>query len=211
MHTIIVCNGSIIDYPYYKKYFDKAEFIICADGGASHLKSLGIIPNVLLGDFDSISGQDLDYYMKLNVEVLKFPREKDMTDTELAVSVACDRGFKDVVIIGGTGTRLDHSLSNIYLLKKMLDKGIRGRIVNEYNEIALMSDSIKVDYEDGFNLTLLPLTERVEGITTKGLYYELRGDTLEIGSSRGVSNEFVSSIAEITITSGILLVIKSKD
>lgn len=211
MFAVIVCNGSIIDYSYHKKFFEGADFIVCADGGASHLKKLGMEPHVLLGDFDSISRKHLEYYASLKVKILKFPKEKDMTDTELAVNVAVDRGYKDIVIIGGTGTRLDHTMSNIFLLKQMLDRGVRGRIINEYNEIYLTADSIEVKAEEGFNISLLPATERVEGITTRGLYYPLKGETLEMGSSKGVSNEFVADTAHISITSGLLMVIKSRD
>jgi thiamine pyrophosphokinase len=211
MYAVVVSSGSIIDYLYYDKLFHEAGFIVCADGGAAHLKRMGIVPDVLVGDFDSIDTEHLQYYREKNVEVYKYPKEKNMTDTELAVKVAIDRGYKDIVIIGGTGGRLDHTLSNILLLKKMLDRGIMGKVVNEHNEIFLTAGSVEVIAQEEYNLTLLPVTERVEGITTKGLYYPLRGETIEMGSSRGVSNKFVAGKAQISITSGILAVIKSRD
>ncbi|HOM02131.1 MAG TPA: thiamine diphosphokinase [Acetivibrio sp.] len=211
MYALIVCNGSIIDYSYHRKFFDEADFIVCVDGGALHLKKLGIKPDVLLGDFDSIEDKQLEYYREQKVTILEFPTEKDMTDTELAVDTAIDRGYKDIVIIGGTGTRLDHTLSNIFLLKKMLDRGVKGRVVNEYNEIFLITDSVEVEAEEGCYLTLLPLTSKVEGITTKGLYYPLKGETIEMGSSRGVSNCFIAPTAQISITSGILMVVKTRE
>ncbi|HHV29057.1 MAG TPA: thiamine diphosphokinase [Clostridium sp.] len=211
MYALIVCNGSIIDYSYHRKFFDEADFIVCADGGALHLQKLGIKPDVLLGDFDSIEERYLEYYREQKVTILKYPTEKNMTDTELAVDTAIERGYKDIVIIGGTGTRLDHTLSNIFLLRQMLDRGVRGRIVNEYNEIFLIDDCTEVKAEEGYYLTLLPLTSKVEGITTKGLYYPLKGETIEMGSTRGVSNCFVSQEAQISITSGVLMVIKTRD
>lgn len=211
MYALIVCNGSIIDYSYHRKFFDEADFIVCADGGALHLQKLGIKPDVLLGDFDSIEERYLEYYREQKVTILKYPKEKNMTDTELAVDTAIERGYKDIVIIGGTGTRLDHTLSNIFLLRQMLDRGVRGRIVNEYNEIFLIDDCTEVKAEEGYYLTLLPLTSKVEGITTKGLYYPLKGETIEMGSTRGVSNCFVSQEAQISITSGVLMVIKTRD
>ena len=211
MYAVVVSSGSIIDYSYYDKFFDKAGFIVCADGGAAHLKKMGFIPDVLVGDFDSIDTEHLQYYREKKVEIFKYPKEKNMTDTELAEDVAIDRGCRDIVIIGGTGTRLDHMLSNIFLLKKILDRGVIGRVVNEHNEIFLTADSVEVVAQEGYSLTLLPLTEKVEGITTKALYYPLRGETIEMGSSRGVSNKFVADKAQISITSGILAVIKSRD
>ena len=211
MYAVVVSSGSIIDYSYYDKLFHEAGFIVCADGGAAHLKKMGIVPDVLVGDFDSIDAGHLQYYREKEVEIFKYPEEKNMTDTELAVNVAIDRGYRDIVIIGGTGGRLDHTLSNILLLKKMLDRGVTGKVVNEHNEIFLTAGSAEVMAKEEYNLTLLPVTERVEGITTKGLYYPLMGETIEMGSSRGVSNKFVAGKAQISITSGILAVIKSRD
>ncbi|MDQ2087160.1 thiamine diphosphokinase [Herbivorax sp. ANBcel31] len=211
MTGIIVANGSIEDYSFYKKYFDGENLVIAADGGAFHLRRLGVEPDILLGDFDSISKEDYNFYNKSNIELLEYPKKKDATDTEIAISEAVKRGCNKIIIIGGVGSRFDHSISNVFLLKQMLDKGVIGIVVNEYNEIYLVRDRISVEAEKGYKLSLLPVTERVEGITTKGLYYELADDTIELGSSRGISNEFLSDNAEILIKNGTLMVIKSKD
>jgi thiamine pyrophosphokinase len=209
--AVIVCNGSISDYTYYHKYFIKAEFIISVDGGATHLRKLGITPDVLLGDFDSIIKEDYEYYKNIPVEIIQFPPEKDMTDTELAVEFAMNKGYNTFVFIGALGSRYDHSMANIFILKKLLDKGIKGVIVNETNEIILIRDKIKINKEEGIKVTLLPLSETVEGVTTKGLYYPLLDAVLEMCSTWGVSNEFVADIAEISLRKGLLLVIKSRD
>lgn len=209
--AVIVCNGSISDYSYLKKYFDKSKYIICVDGGAAHLRKFEIKPDVLLGDFDSINKADFEYFRDNAVEILQFPSEKDMTDTELAVELAISKGYKTLVFIGALGTRYDHSISNIFILRQLLDKGINGVIVNEKNEITLIRDTIKINKEEGLKVTLLPLSETVEGVTTKGLYYPLLNAVLLMGSTWGVSNEFISDIAEISISKGLLLVIKSRD
>jgi thiamine pyrophosphokinase len=211
MTAIIICSGSIKDCFYYEKYFKRAKFVICVDGGAKYLRKLGIVPNVLIGDLDSISNEDLAYFKDMNVEIMKYPSQKDMTDAEIAVDYAVDKGFKEIVVIGGIGTRFDHTLANIFLLKKLLDKGIKGILANEKNEITLIKDRIKIEKEEDVKVSLLPLTGIVEGITTKGLYYPLNCEDIEIGSSRGVSNEFKDEIAEVSIKSGILIVIKSKE
>ncbi|NLL04244.1 MAG: thiamine diphosphokinase [Clostridiaceae bacterium] len=211
MTALIVCSGSIEDYSYHMKYFEGAQFIICVDGGAKHIRKFGLVPDILIGDLDSISKEDLDYFKDLKVKIIKYPSQKAMTDTEIAVNYVVDNGYKEVVIIGGIGTRIDHSLANIFLLKQMLDKGIKGTLANEKNEITLIKDGIKIKKEKGAKLTLLPLTKVVEGITTKGLYYPLDCEDIELGSSRGVSNEFEDEFAEISIKSGILIVIKSRD
>ncbi|MDF2523964.1 MAG: thiN [Clostridiales bacterium] len=211
MTALIVCNGSIRDYTYYKEYFDKAELIIGADGGAKHLLEFGVMPHILMGDFDSIASKDLEKFKQLGIEIMKFPVEKDMTDAELAVEYAISKGYKNIILLGVLGTRVDHSLSNIMLLKKMLDVGITGQIVDEYNIITLIHDKISLNRKPGFNLSILPISPRVEGVTTKGLYYPLNNATIEMGSSWGVSNEFAEETAEVTIRDGLLLVIQARD
>jgi thiamine pyrophosphokinase len=211
MTAVIVCNGSISNYQYFKDYFNKADLIIAVDGGAAHLKRFDVKPHLLLGDFDSISDKDLSFYKNLGIEILNFPKEKDMTDTELAVEIAIKRGCRFIIMIGALGTREDHSLSNIFILKMMLDRGVQGLIINENNEITLIKDKIELNREENMNITLLPLSERVEGVTTKGLYYPLHNATINMGSSWGVSNKFTEDKAEVTIRSGLMLVIKSRD
>lgn len=211
MTALIICNGNIRDYTFYNKYFEKADFIICVDGGAAHVRRFGAKPNVLIGDFDSILEDDFNYFKDDGIEIIKFPAEKDMTDTELAVDLAMDRGFDSIIIIGGLGSRIDHSLSSIFILKRLSDAGVSGVIADEYNEVTVIKEKIQLLKEDSIKVTLLPLTERVEGVTTKGLYYPLHNATIEMGSTWGVSNEFNSETAEVTIKNGLLLVIKSRD
>ncbi len=210
--AVIVANGSISDYSFYNDiFYDECDYIICADGAARHLKKYNILPDLLVGDFDSISNEDLEFYKSSGTEVVKFPVEKDMTDTELAVSSAQDRGYKKITIVGGLGTRADHSLSNVFLLVKMLKQGLSGRIIDENNEIIVIDKQVNIERKKDFKITLLSLSKEVTGVNTQGLYYTLKDATLVMGSSYGVSNEFISDIAQISIKSGLLMIILSKD
>ena len=211
MTGVIICGGSIRKYDYIGRYLKDADLVIAVDSGAAHLKGLKAVPHLLTGDFDSISQADYDSLTASGIETLRFPVEKDKTDSELAVELALERGCSTVVLLGALGTRLDHSLSNIYLLKKLLERGARGIIADEHNEVYLTDSSITLGMEAGTKLSLLPLSGRVKGVTTQGLYYPLKDATLDIGSSWGVSNEFVNETATVTITDGLLLVIKSRD
>jgi thiamine pyrophosphokinase len=211
MTAVIVCNGNIDDYAHVRRYFNESAYVIGVDGGAAHLRKLGINPDIMVGDFDSIRKEDFKYFKDLSVEILEFPSKKDKTDTEIAVELAIQKGFKEVVFIGGLGSRMDHSLANVFILKKMLDNGIKGTIVDKYNEITLIDDKIELKREKDAKVTLLSLAGKTEGVTTKGLLYSLENADLELGSSWGVSNEFVEESAEITIKNGLLLVIKSVD
>jgi len=211
MEAVVVCNGEIKDYSFYEKYFKSSKLIICVDGAAYHLMKFGIRPHVLIGDFDSITGMEYNYFANLGVEIMKFPVEKDEIDTELAVEYAINAGCKEITLIGAIGSRFDHTLANVFLLKKMIDKGVRGWIINENNQITLIKDHIILEKQNNEKISLIPFSEKVEGVTTKGLYYLLNNATLKAGPTRGVSNEFTGNTAEVTIKKGLLLVIKARD
>lgn len=211
MTAIIVCSGTIVDYSHIKKYFEAVDLIICADGGASHLGKLGILPHLLVGDFDSIHQSEFDSLFEAGVEVIRFPAEKDTTDTQLAVQLALDRGCDKLILIGATGTRLDHTLANIFLLRTLLESGVKGIIADEHNEIEMINKSIVLKKEKDIKISLVPVGGKVTGVTTEGLYYPLNNATLEFGSTWGVSNEFAEDTAIVTIKEGLLLVIKSRD
>jgi thiamine pyrophosphokinase len=211
MKCVIVCNGYGINKELIAEYLDEETYLICADGGANHLEKLGIAPDILIGDFDSISDKVLAGYKAKGIEVIPFPPEKDYTDSELAVETALSKGFKKITILGGIGTRMDHTLANINLLKKILEAGCEGIIADENNVIRITSSNIKLKRKSGYKVTLLALTPEVQGVTTKDLYYPLKNFTLVQGSTRGVSNEFISEEAAVSIESGLLLVIMARD
>ncbi|MDP4180195.1 MAG: thiamine diphosphokinase [Bacillota bacterium] len=209
MKAVIVSSGSISNYDYPKKYLVGTDILIGVDGGAKHLRKMNVMPDILIGDFDSAAGEDLEYFMNAGVMAIQYPPEKDMTDTELAIDYAIDKGCTSIVLLGCLGTRIDHSLANVFLLKKMLYNNVNGLIANEQNEVMLIKDKIILKSEENSYITLLALSDKVEGVSTKGLLYPLDNADLELGSSWGVSNEFIEDIAEISIKKGLLLVIKS--
>jgi thiamine pyrophosphokinase len=211
MNALVICNGEIRDYHFYKKYFNNSELIICVDGATSHLLKFGVIPHVLIGDFDSVKKEEYDYFKNLGVKIKRFPAKKNEIDTELAVDYAISKGCKKIILLGAIGSRFDHTLANVFLLKKMVEKQIQGWIINENNQITLIKDFISLKKENGEKISLMPFSPKVEGITTKGLYYPLCDATLEAGLTRGISNEFINDIAEISVDKGLLLIIKAID
>jgi thiamine pyrophosphokinase len=211
MKAVLVCNGSIYDYNFIKKYIEQADYIISVDGGASHLKKMGIAPDILIGDFDSANSIDIEYFMEQGIEAYKFPIQKDMTDSELAIEKAVEMGADELVLIGALGSRADHSLANILLLKKSLDIGVRTCIINENNKIFMFNDTFSLKKEEGYKLSLIPVSETVTGVCTKGLKYKLDDATMSLGTSWGVSNEFIDEDITVKIKEGILLVCMSKD
>jgi thiamine pyrophosphokinase len=193
--AVIVCNGAINNYKEIKKYIGQEDYIISVDGGARHLRKMEIAPSILLGDFDSAKSEDLQYFIDKGVEVYKFPIEKDMTDSELAIEKALGIGADELVFIGALGSRVDHSIA----------------IIDEHNEIYMYNTSFTIPQKKGYKLSLIPITDKVTGVSTTGLKYVLKDATMALGTSWGVSNEFLENIARVTIGEGIMLVCVSKD
>jgi len=210
MKAVIICGGEIRDYQYLKKYLEDADIIIAADSGVMHCRGFGVVPHILLGDFDS-SCPGILSQISSQTQIVRFPIEKDMTDSELAANMAIEKGADHIVFLGAIGTRTDHTLANIFMLKKLLDKGVEAIIADEKNEIRIINKSIRLKREEGCFISLLPLNGSARGVTISGFYYPLVNATLEVGSSWGVSNIFTENEAQVTLEEGYLLVIKSWD
>lgn len=208
--ALLISGGRQVSKELIEKYLDR--FIIVADGGARLLMKYRLGADILLGDLDSIGEEALTYIKEHEIEVKKFPAKKDFTDTELALSYLVDEGYKDIVILGALGTRLDHELANLMNLKKLYKKGIRAKIEDDYNEVIYVEEG-SYDFEKTNKkyFSLINAGDRMN-FTTKGLYYEV--ESLEINSenpSRGVSNEMLGEKASIKINSGSAFIIKSRD
>jgi thiamine pyrophosphokinase len=211
MRCAIVSNGDIIDHEIHREIIESCDYIVCADGGARHLRAMNVSPNVIVGDLDSMSDDELEYFSERNIEFYKFPARKDFTDSDLAVRYALEKGCSEIVMLGCIGSRMDHTIANITLLLPLLERGIKARVVDEHNEIFVINDSVLVEGEPGRFVSLIPLSATVEGITLSGFEYPLENATLEMGSSLGVSNQLKDQQGYITIKSGNLLVILAKD
>lgn len=211
MNALIIGSGNVESINLIERIAKISELLICADGGARYFYKAKIKPDVMLGDFDSIEPDLKKNYESAGIKIVKFPSHKDYTDMELALDYAIEKGATNIYIMGATGSRLDHTLSNIQLLHKLKDAGVKGVIINQNNFAFLISDHIELQRKDGFILSLIPATAKVEGITTKGLAYPLQDATMSMGTGLGISNEFISEKAEVTIKKGRLYVILSKD
>lgn len=213
MRFIIVLSGEIINYDFHKKLIQYEDRIICADGGARHIKNMGYMPEIILGDLDSIGDSVFKYFLELKVNFIKYPRMKDETDSEIAIKYAIDNGATEIVLIGALGSRWDHSIANILLLKKIDYFGLKGVIINETNVIQLITSNKKLFLKrrEEYKVSLIPLSNKVKGIKTKGLLYNLNNQPLFFSDSIGISNEFIDDEVEIYIEEGELLVFLSKE
>lgn len=211
MKVLVISNGDIKDYNFYKKLLRDADMIICADGGANHAYQMKIKPDFIIGDLDSIKKEILEFYENKGVVIEKFPSMKDETDTQLAMLKAIKLGASEIIFIGVIGERLDHSYANLSLLLYLLNRNIKGKIVNEMNEIYLINKFIEIEGKKGELLSLLPYSKEVKRIYTKGLLYSLSGQSMNLEMPYGISNVFTEEKAFIEIGEGLLLVIKPKE
>lgn len=208
---MIIANGDLEYSEDMARIIRQSGLIVCADGGTRHLKALNILPHIIIGDFDSASPEDKLFFEEKKIKIISYPSQKNETDSELCISWALLNHATDITLLGSTGTRLDHTLANIYLLKKLAKLHIPARIINKHNIIHIVTDHIEVKGRPGEFLSILPISETVAGITLKGLEYPLVDATMEMGSSLGISNAFKETNATISLREGILMVIQSKD
>lgn len=211
METIIVANGEFTATAPILDRLDRADLIVAADGGAIHLYGLGRCPHVVIGDLDSITAEARIFFEKKKVPFMAHPPEKDQTDMELCLDWALAQGASDITFVGATGHRLDHTLGNIFLLKHLDRINVPARIVDENNEICLSTRPLTLSGQPDEILSLIPVSDRVTGLTLRGLAYPLENSTLTLGSAKGVSNRFLGEEAQIHMDSGTLLVIRSRD
>lgn len=221
-NKILILSGGTLKTDLVKQVIKEHKFktIIAADGGVKAADEMGIFMDYIVGDFDSVSPEriqkykDNPYYKDGRKTVIKqFPTEKNYTDTHLAIELAIDLGGDSLVILGATGTRFDHTMANIQLLLIPLRAKIKAVMIDEYNKIYLIDSDIFIQKESIYGpfLSLLPMTEQVDGITLKGFKYPLENAELFIGASIGISNEIQEETAAIELDKGILIVVEAKD
>lgn len=211
MKCVIIAHGSADSGKVIVRECRDAELIICADGGAEYAMQNSIIPNILIGDLDSIDKDVLEYFLEKNVRIEKYPVEKDYTDTEICIEKAVTLGARVICIISGVGGRIDHSLGNIFLLSNMADKGISSYIATDNEYIYLCREEIEIEGNIGDTISIIPLRAAAVGLYTSGLKYSLFNGEIPFGRALGISNEMTSENCNIRLSEGEVLVIKTKN
>ena len=207
---IIISGGRFGDPIFFKKKVAEigASLIIVCDGGVRHLRKLGMKPDVIIGDMDSIEPTQLANYSAQGVKVIKYQANKDFTDTELALDYALDLKPTAIYIWGALGGRLDHTLANVFLLNKGQKAGIKTYLIDEYCEAFIVDKEAAFVDAKGVTVSLFALNPKVEGLSLSGFVYPLQDAVLTMGESRGVSNIINEAYAKISVRAGNLLVIR---
>lgn len=205
---VIVSAGPVEDSGRLRPLLREDDWIVAADGGCRLAASLGVKPALLVADFDS----SVPPAGEPEMEIYRLPTEKDWTDTMAAAMLALERGYREFLLLGCTGGRLDHTMANIAVLRYLLQQGAQASLADEKNQLRLYGPGrYTVEKQPGYKLSLIPYGGDVEGITAKNVHYPLDKARLTVDSTWGVSNEFLEGAAEISFDKGILMIFLSKD
>lgn len=211
MQGLIIGSGNSLEKGKLELLMGRSDLIICADGGMNYLFKMGRLPDLILGDCDSISQEVLDYIEKNSIPIERFPVMKDYTDTELAIEYAINKGCKDITLTGVTGTRLDHTLGNIYLLDYIREQGVIGKIVDNNNTIYLIDDYFEIESKEDAYISLIPITSDGIKVSLSGFLYKLDKEYIKFATTKGISNQLTEEKGYINIHSGKALLFISKD
>lgn len=179
--------------------------IICADGGYDHAAKLGIVPDIIIGDMDSVENK-----LPGGVNQIKLNREKDDTDTEACINYLIEKGCREIVLLCALGGRKDHELANIMLTVYALKKGVKLIIASNDTEVSAISDFAEMWGNIGDWLSLIPVLGDAERVTLSGLKYSVQNACIKAGKTVGISNEFIGEKATISVEKGVVVAIKTK-
>ena len=207
LSTIVVVAAGEAD-PGIRAYLPDGAEVVAADGGADTALALGLEVAVVVGDFDSVTPEGLAAVEAAGAQVQRHPDAKDATDLELALDVAIERGAERIVVVGDPGGRLDHLVAGLLLLGHARYAHVQMDALLGPARVHIVRSARMLAGEPGELISLLPLHGPAEGVVTEGLAYPLRGETLEPGSSRGVSNVFADHEAYVALTRGVLAALR---
>lgn len=212
MKVLVVAGGLEPSTELIKYISSKVDYIIGVDKGCNCLLRNNIIPQYIMGDFDSIDESVLKKFKQSNVKFTKYNAEKDFTDTESAFEYSINELKAEYIyLLGGTGKRMDHFFGNIGVLKRALDKNINAYMLDDYNEIYLINQSQTIQSDKGKYISFQAYCDCVENFTIKNAKYELENYSLSLGDPLTISNEFMDRPIKVSFDSGTLLIIKSID
>lgn len=208
MRVVLFANGHLTAPERLRRHLRGDDVIVAADGGARHALALGLWPQWLIGDLDSLSPDEVALLRRRGCAVEQHPRDKDATDLELALATAQRLGAREVLVLGALGGRLDQEVANLLLLAAPAWADLRISLADGGETAWIVRDRLTLRGRPGDTVSVLALTPQVEGLTYEGgLRWLLDDFTLSFGSTRGISNEMTADEATIRLRRGVLLVI----
>ena len=208
--VFVISNGVMGDAGFLVEAIRQSgdPVIICTDGAAERMREIGRVPDLIVGDMDSVDESTLEYFEQKGSRIVRHPSAKDETDTQLALEHAFEMDPDGIRIFGALGGRIDHALANISLLVMCAKRGLDVKIVDRECEIFVIDRPCVIDGREGETVSLLPLSSDVRGITLEGFEYPLTGAVMEVGVPYGISNRLTGARGTIKVESGYLLAIR---
>lgn len=225
MKHVLIVTGGHLNIDFAKAYIKTLSYdkVFAVDKGLEYVDAMDIIPDCLIGDFDTVDTGLLVTYEErisngeLGTCIERYPAMKAKTDTEIALDIAIKEGADCITLLAATGSRMDHMLANLGLLIKVAKFKVKMYIVDETNRVQIMDHDnfakciLSKKEQFGKYISLIPITPCVEGVRCEGALYPLNEESIYLAESRTVSNEIEDEYMEITITDGMMLVIESRD
>jgi thiamine pyrophosphokinase len=210
---VIFVNGELPDLEAARALLKENDYLIAADGGANHLMKIGILPEVLIGDLDSVEEDTLFELTSAEIKIEQYSEDKDETDIELALRYAVELQPSAILIVGALGGRLDQTIANLSVLTDPMLPKIDIRLDDGVEQAFFCRASagkggqVEIRGRSGDTVSLIPWQTPVEGVVTEGLQWPLYGEALYPDKSRGVSNKMLSESASVKIEKGLLLIV----
>lgn len=218
MNSCVIITGGRLDVRFALEFIKKEQpkIMIAADKGLAFFEETGILPTLIVGDFDTLGTGLFPKYEALGVPIKKYDPVKDATDTEIAVRLAMELGAKQITLLGASsGNRLDHLFGNVMTMMIPQAEGIPCFMVDPHNRLRILTKPLEIrrDEQYGKYISFIPLTTSVYGVTLTGFKYPLWDTRLGIETfgSLGISNELSEECGKIEFTKGILLMMECMD
>lgn len=207
MRAVIVANGPTVKPPVPSLMVGDDDLVVGVNGGARNALELGLKPQVVIGDMDSMETELRERLEEEGCRFVEHPSRKDETDSELAVRYVLSQGATELILLAALGGRIDHTLANVMLLAIPELRPVSARLIDGNQEVLLIRDKVLIEGHPGDKVSLLPLSGDAAGIETEGLEYPLRHGTLTFGAARGVSNVLTAPQASVQVERGLLLLV----
>jgi thiamine pyrophosphokinase len=205
--AVIFVNGLLPDVGLASHLFRPDDVLLAANGGTRNALALGRIPSVIIGDLDSLTFDEKRRMEEENVRLIQSPVDKDQTDLELALHYAVEAGYREILLIGALGRRLDQTLGNLCLLTAPSLAGLDVRADDGLEEVFFVHSKCQIHGKPGDIVSLIPWGRKATGVLTEGLRWRLHGETLYPDKTRTISNEMLGETASVSLSSGLLLVV----